>query len=727
MGVVKLPIAGVLVLAVLVAPRRSGAQAPQLRADLEEFRARLSAIDDPSHLRELEHQFGSAGATAETEAIRRLHRGHVRLRIGALGDGWSYGRAAGDFGRATELEPGWSDAWQARGLALRAESEWQASDRLNLGKRVGFGPLEGAVESFARAIEEDPANISAARALYDGAALLRDSARFAGVVLPALRRATAAGTADTSVFLALGRTERLMGDPAAASAAFRRYLALGGSSGLGLRELAWSAFLAGDPSADSAYYAAASLEDSAGVRCIREDLALIADENALVEFDQARGSERAAFLRRFWTDRDRQALRTPGERLREHYRRITAAERRFGLEVNRRHFSDSDVYRSGSTRFDDRGIVYIRQGEPDERASTVTFGIQPNETWLYHRADGDLLLNFAANAGGDIRDYRLIPSVAAIGGVDLSRPGEAAVFFAFNDRCAIYAPLCKYLGWGPYGRKRILEDERALVRASTELAVSTDGQSLRFPRQLEAAALALVVGRQGDLQLMHLAFQVAGQATDRLPEPAMQGGPLRVRVNLFDDAGHSMAWVDTTCVVQLYGRDLAGDRRDGVGRVQLAVPSGRWRYRVAFAYDDSTGRVLPTDSVVVGRFDGSRLEVSDLVLSKGGEGVPWVPAEGDTAYFNPGSRWARSDTIALYHEIYGLAAGTSYGAKLVVRRGRRVALTSSWQGEAAGEVTRVSRTLSLATLSPGDYQLEVEVSRSDGVTARSGRRITITK
>ena len=703
------------------------AQDQEVRTQLDRFRDALTSVSDPAKLRDLERHLAQTGNGPAAQALWRLERGWVRLRLGALGDGRSFSRAGDDFARATDLEPDWGAAWLGRGLARRAEGDWQAADPQNLGKRVGFGPIEEAVESFARAIQSDPMDGVVIRELFASAALLRDTTRFIKTVLPALRRAAAAGSRDTVLLIALERAERLVGDPVAAVEAAGSYLAEGGDLGLGLHELAWSRFLAGQEQGDSAYNAGVSLDHSAGLRAFREQLALIAEDSTLREFDRSSGPARAELVRRFWSDREREALRQEGERLPEHYRRISIAERRYGLEVNRRYFSDSDMYRSGSDRFDDRGIVYIRHGEPDERVSTSTWGIQPNETWAYHLADGDLLLHFAANLGGDLHDLRLISSVTAIGGVEPGAADSPAAYFAFNQRCALYAPYCKFLSWGPHGRMRILDGERALVETSVDQAVTTESDELRFTKGIQGEAVAFAVGQDSGRALLHLAYEVRLVAPPSLPEGAVFRAPIRVRVNLADSAGHSAAWLDTTTALLLPGGDPEQGTVNGVGRVVMRVPSGRWHYQAALAFDDSTGRVLPTDTITVGRYDGTRLEVSDLVLSRGGWGAPWVPAEGDTAYFNPRHTWARSDTIALYHEIYGLGAGTSYGAKLVVRRGRHVALTFRWQGEADGTVTRVTRTLSFATVRPGEYQLELEVTRSDGARAASTRRIQITE
>jgi hypothetical protein len=55
-----------------------------------------------------------------------------------------------------------------------------------------------------------------------------------------------------------------------------------------------------------------------------------------------------AWLERFWSDRDRAALRKDGERLREHYRRLLYARRHFALTISRRFYGDQDAYRSAA-------------------------------------------------------------------------------------------------------------------------------------------------------------------------------------------------------------------------------------------------------------------------------------------------------------------------------------------------------------------------------------------
>ena len=65
-------------------------------------------------------------------------------------------------------------------------------------------------------------------------------------------------------------------------------------------------------------------------------------------------------------------------------------------------------------------MIYVRHGEPMTRLRPFVFGLMPNETWRYGRADGDLLFHFSAgydeSGGGDLYDYRLVESVLDLHG-----------------------------------------------------------------------------------------------------------------------------------------------------------------------------------------------------------------------------------------------------------------------------------------------------------------------
>lgn len=97
-------------------------------------------------------------------------------------------------------------------------------------------------------------------------------------------------------------------------------------------------------------------------------------------FSQA--SDRGRFLLTYWRHHDPTPATPENERFVEHIQRLDQARRYFSSPQPR--------------GYDDRGVFWIRYGEPDQRitqASTKT--IRENEGWAYHRYSPPILLNFA--------------------------------------------------------------------------------------------------------------------------------------------------------------------------------------------------------------------------------------------------------------------------------------------------------------------------------------------
>jgi GWxTD domain-containing protein len=228
--------------------------------------------------------------------------------------------------------------------------------------------------------------------------------------------------------------------------------------------------------------------------------------------DRLDGQRRAAFLHRFWTDRDHDDLRPEGERLREHYRRMIFARQHFPLTVSRRFYGRLDAYRSGNIELDDRGIIYIRQGAPADRLRPFIFGAMPNESWRYARADGDLLFHFSAgydgNGGGDLYDYRLVQSV-----LDLRGAADAPRDQLILSRQSLSPIYSRMLNWGAFGAANERARERNIGAASITLGTTTDSHELQFRRRLGAVADLIAVGQHPKGSLAHLVFGIAAPGT----------------------------------------------------------------------------------------------------------------------------------------------------------------------------------------------------------------------
>ncbi|MBK9550356.1 MAG: hypothetical protein IPO52_14945 [Gemmatimonadetes bacterium] len=162
---------------------------------------------------------------------------------------------------------------------------------------------------------------------------------------------------------------------------------------------------AGHPSeALAAYHAAAVRADSPDDWArFRRDIAWIATPKELTVWDATATTDRPAQLLAFWNERDvRDGLATGG-RLAEHVRRLDVALAEYRIRPKRGRSPiirtastvPSDMYERevgigsplrdylpGQGELDDRGVIFVRQGEPVARRYTSDSRV---EGWVYAR------------------------------------------------------------------------------------------------------------------------------------------------------------------------------------------------------------------------------------------------------------------------------------------------------------------------------------------------------
>ena len=62
--------------------------------------------------------------------------------------------------------------------------------------------------------------------------------------------------------------------------------------------------------------------------------------------------------------------------------------------------------------FNDKGLIYIRHGEPDNRALTVGEEVPLNESWLYYQSQANPRMTFHFMLGKSGNDWRFAPIIA---------------------------------------------------------------------------------------------------------------------------------------------------------------------------------------------------------------------------------------------------------------------------------------------------------------------------
>ena len=704
-------------------PASLAAQIPTPRSGLEFLRDSLASTSDTAALRSMQRTFHRSDP---------LRAGVIGLRLGELRADPDFSDALSSFGRASRSDPGRPEPWFGLGLAETGRSEWEMRNPLSLGSRVGLGALERSAADYTRALKSDVRFVPAALALADVCLALLDTARLR-TARDALREVTKAlPLGPAPLWLAWGRVERAAGNLDSAGIAFERYLFSGGDRGLGLLELARTRLALGRADGEAPYYEGASLDDDEATAGYRADLALLAGSAALSEFDQLRGAARAGYLRRFWTDRDHYDLRSEGERLREHYRRLVFAWTHFPLTISRRYYGRRDAYRSGNHEIDDRGIIYIRHGNPDQRLRPFIFAAMPNESWHYVGGEGDLLFHFSAgydrNGGGDLYDYRLVESV-----LDLRGAADAPIDQLLLSRQSLSPLYGRMLNWGPYGATQARTEERHLGTSSIEIGTTTDSYELRFGRRLSAVADLIAVGRRSGRSLAHFVFAVGSSSTSMLRVDGGVAYPVRVRVVVLDDHDRAVGRIDTMVVVQRAGP--LTEREYLVGRAELPLPPGRWSYRAAIQQGESAGVVLRRDSVVVAPTDGASLSLSDIALGTRGQAVEWVTESSDTVLLAATPLFHKGTEVEIYYEATGAIARTQYRHDITILRrdgresdpNRRPMVSLSFNEAGPGDVIRSRRSVRLDRLKPGNYVVEVRLTAPDGRSQVRRRLIRLAK
>ena len=697
------------------------AQSPTDRLTLGRLHDTLGTLQDVPLLRSRQRALART-----TEPLAELRLALVGLRLAELGAGADAKAAIEPARRVTRARPDWPWGWYALGLAETQRAAWEQGNTLNLGSRVGVGTLERAIGRHRHAVAADPAFVPAALHLAELTLSLRDTALFE----PArddLRLASAASPRDPLILLARARLERAADQADSAEAVLERYVWAGGDRALGLLELARTRLSRGDAAGEGAYYAGAAEDDSVAVAGYRADLEPVAADSELAAFDRTRGADRAEFLRRFWTTRDGLELRPEGERLREHYRRLLHARRHFALTVSRRFYGDADAYRDGGTELDDRGVIYVRHGEPTERLRPFVYGLMPNESWRYARAEGDLLFHFSAgydpSSGGDLYDYRLVESV-----LDLRGAAEAPPDQLLLSRQTLSPLYARMLNWGRFGAAQAASDERGIGIASIAYGTTTDSYELAFAHPLAAVADLVAIGRDAAGPAAQLVFAVAGTNLDGIPTPDGVRYPVRVRFVAIDARGTPFGLRDTTFLFQV---DRALGRRDWLlQRLQVPLPPGIWGWRVAIQTGDSAGVVLPHDSVRVAPAGGP-LALSDLALGVADAAARWPVTPGDTVLLTPFDLFRPGADLELYYEVAQTQPGRSYRHEITVYRlkdarrpdRRKAEVTLGFDERAASALTRSHRTLQLERLRPGTYLVEVQVGAAGGTERVARERV----
>lgn len=151
---------------------------------------------------------------------------------------------------------------------------------------------------------------------------------------------------------------------------------------------------------------------------VLEDIKYIMNDSELTHYRQLSSPDlQRIYIRNLLMVRNPIPALGANPRLTEHYRRMLYAEKHFRYDGFRTWFNNPDklsylsfpqVYRLNS-KFNDKGLVFIRQGEPDDRATSLGADVKPNESWLYNAtlSHKKLMFHFVVDENATGNNWRL--------------------------------------------------------------------------------------------------------------------------------------------------------------------------------------------------------------------------------------------------------------------------------------------------------------------------------
>jgi len=359
---------------------------------------------------------------------------------------------------------------------------------------------------------------------------------------------------------------------------------------------------------------------------------------------------------------------------------------------------------------DDRGIVHLRYGSPDERIPRMG-AFTAREVWMY-RIDGEkLLVHFESEAfTGSVEATRLVTGVL----------GE---YLCDVDvvRCALTSNT-RTLTPEALGQLK-LQDREDLVTATTQ-----DDNSARHASHVRLLANAYSLWRPSDrsvVTVMPYAIRVSDLGT--LPGDSLLM-PIQLRASTLD--GGTGGRRDSAITRRLRVPPRAGPDSYVTGTITLPGTRGLSAWSLSLSQDSERGGRY-YDEQHAPLSDGP-LVMSDIVLGAASQQLSW--RDGDLVLpLAPLQGFLRKEPVGLYVQLQSATANADGVAIEVIiaepattTRPRRVALTIGLRRELPAGLTEIQQELDISRLEAGTYELEITVRHAaSGGSDRRSARLTI--
>ena len=640
----------------------------------------------------------SAGTYApEVQAL--IEEGYSQLAaVTAPDDDVHLDSAETAFEGALDIEPRAMHALNGIGMYELAKDEQWLVLLESLKKLFNRDHISMAIGYFEDALEADPASLPARYNLGLAYRQARGADNYRKAADQFLR-VVQADPGFNSVMKLLVLTYRDAGDLASMRSTIEEAdSALAGRSSIELL-LAYSLINAPDATSDmvqegvQAYWRGLrAIESEEDASLYWHDLRPIASTEAYAEFTRLPLEQKPEYIRAYWQRMADQSFVNPDERLAEHYRRLHYVMSNYRLELpERRHYSSIDAYvPEWQSGFDDRGVIYLRHGEPDESATFSGPEFERNLSWKYEAADAEpMLFHFVSNE--DVTDYKLVRRLSdAVISTNTSMAGQTLLDESAGTQSVLSPGAVDALDARIIATQRvalqdlyrsrghldpdydrvamgldtqILQEEEA--RLAQDIRIGTRTQSYEPEPSDPLLYPVYAVPFKSQSGGTEVAFYYALPTTGVTILPRGAGSEVdyryQLRVTSTDNPDDVLGRADEEVRIATPQEIPQGPGVMLPGIERVSVEAGQYQYGLKVT-DLNSGRFgILQGSVAVNELDGPGLAMSGVVLATRVEPAvdprnPFVRWGQIKVLALPSRMFRREQPIYVYYELYGLDA-----------------------------------------------------------------------
>jgi GWxTD domain-containing protein len=462
-----------------------------------------------------------------------------------------------------------------------------------------------------------------------------------------------------------------------------------------------------------------------GADLLFEDIKYIVSDLELDEYASLTTVEqKATFFRAFW------AARNPtggvsNPRIVEHYRRLVSAEENYEYTGFRTRFTDPDRMKylsfprcySLNREFNDKGLVLLRHGDPDNVLRSRADLTDPQESWLYETSGESprRIFHFAkVNAPGNNWRLTALPSdEGLIGNLTL-----------WDTR---YSNL---LGTNSSATLKMVDELTAEMGSSVRVGLSTDNHTW------EKAIRTFVVPHSAD----------AFRSTDGRALVDISCG-IPIEPLLADVIGNTqLVYAETAVAIRSLTKKSAFTFADTIPIPLSGVATGYYthlfRYRIPSDAYSISMHIRPIGTTSYGSwnirkeipvFSSTALEMSDIQFLIPARTTSELEFDGIKVAPSPFTSLPHDKPLYTYVHIYNLskdAEGKSaYNARYYFAPGNQTASASPVAQSleiTPEDVAAEFKKIDVSGFDPGTYKLTIEITdRKSGHTVRTSRSVQV--